>query len=731
MAPPFFFASCPFISMSETTQGVRVQSGSRALRAGVELLSSMRFAISLLTVICIASVIGTVLKQHEPAVNYVNQFGPFWAELFGALQLNAVYSAWWFLLILAFLVVSTSLCIARNTPKFLSDIKSYKENVREQSLRAFHHKAEAALAEGTEAEARRIGGMLASGGWKVRLQQRDTAAGPGTGWMVAAKAGAANKIGYIAAHSAIVLVCVGGLLDGDLIVRAQMLLGGKTPYAGGGLIADVKPEHRLSERNPTFRGNLVVAEGTQSGTAILNQSDGVLLQELPFAVELKKFIVEHYSTGMPKLFASEIIIHDKATGEKTPARVEVNHPASYKGIEIYQSSFDDGGSQLKLRAVPMAPGAQPFDVEGVVGGSTQLTNKGGAAGGDTMTLEFTALRTINVENFAGAPNMSGADVRKVDLRESVESRLGAANKTVTKKELRNVGPSVSYKLRDAAGQAREYHNYMLPVDTGDGTPVFLLGVREAPSEPFRYLRVPADDQGSMDGFVRMRAALADPAARDKAVRRYVAQAIEPSRRELAEQLSQSASRALAVFAGAMPAAPGKPTGGLQAISDFMEANVPEAERSRAGEVLIRILNGTLFELVQLTRENAGLKPLEQDDRTRAFMTQAVLSLSDAVMYPAPMAFELKDFTQVQASVFQVARAPGKNIVYLGCALLILGVFAMLYIRERRVWVWLSPQEQGSHALMALSTNRKTMDGDKEFVQLAQKLIGAQPHTGHA
>ena len=54
----------------------------------------------------------------------------------------------------------------------------------------------------------------------------------------------------------------------------------------------VSEQHRLSERNPTFRGNLLVTEGGTAGTAILSQSDGVLLQELPFAVELKKFIVE-------------------------------------------------------------------------------------------------------------------------------------------------------------------------------------------------------------------------------------------------------------------------------------------------------------------------------------------------------------------------------------------------------------------------------------------------------
>ncbi len=707
--------------MTTTTHGLRLKTGSRAWRAAVELLSSMRFAISLLTVICIASVIGTVLKQHEPLNNYVNQFGPFWAQVFAKLDLYSVYSAWWFLLILAFLVVSTSLCIVRSTPKIFADLKVFKESIRAQSLMAFGHHARATVAGTPQQAAARVGQALAQAGWKVKLQRRDTP--DGEGWMVAAKAGAANKFGYLAAHSAIVLICLGGLSDGDLVVRAQTWFNGKSVYKGGGMVADVAPEHRLSVRNPTFRGNLMVAEGTQSSTAILNQPDGVLLQDLPFAVELKKFIVEYYSTGMPKLFASEIVIHDLETGAQKPARVEVNHPAHYKGVDIYQSSFDDGGSSVQLQSVPMAPGVQPFEVEGVIGGSTQLT-RGNAPDGEKMTLEYAALRVINVENMGGAAG-APVDVRKVDLRDAIDARLGAGNKTVTHRELRNVGPSITYRLRDAAGQAREYHNYMLPVNTGEGPPSFLLGVRATPAEAFRYLRVPADEAGSMDTFLRLRAGLHDPQAREAAVRRYAAHAVDPARPELASQLAASASKALSLFAGEPDAAPGAGKGGLQAIADFMEANVPEGERQRAGEVLVRILNGVLFELVQLVQEQAGAKPLVPGDATQAFMTQAVLSLSDAQLYPAPMAFQLKNFTQVQASVFQVARAPGRNIVYLGCLLLILGIFAMLYVRERRLWVWMAPQGEATQATMALSSNRKTMDVDREFDVLKNKLIGAK------
>ncbi|WP_288251702.1 cytochrome c biogenesis protein ResB [uncultured Hydrogenophaga sp.] len=717
--------------MTVSTQGLQLRSVSRRLSEWVELLSSMRFAISLLTVICIASVIGTVVKQNEPFNNYVNQFGPFWADVFAAANLYTVYSAWWFLLILAFLVISTSLCIARNTPKILVDLKAYKENIREQSLKAFPHKAQAELSEAPEAAANRMGQALLGAGWKVKLQSRETP--QGMGWMVAAKTGAANKWGYIAAHSAIVLVCVGGLLDGDLMVRAQTWFNGKQIYEGGGMIADVPAQHRLSTSNPTFRGNLLVTEGTASSTAILTQPGGVLLQELPFSVELKKFIVEYYDTGMPRLFASEIVIHDRETGETKEARVEVNHPAFHRGVAIYQSSFDDGGSRVKLKAVPINGHARSFEVEGNIGGSTELSN-----GDEKLGLEFTSLRVINVENFSATGG--GADVRKVDLRESIESRLGAAHKTVTEKTLRNVGPSVTYKLRDAAGQAVEYHNYMLPVEL-DGQRVYLLGLRDTPQESFRYLRVPADENDSLDGFVRLRAALDDPAMRAEAVRRYAAQSVEPGRADLEQALVASASRALALFAGAERvtavadaatgvngangangAAGSDPKGGLQAVAAFLQSNVPDAERERAGDVLVRILNGTLFELLQLSREKAGLAPLPRDEPAQRFMTQAVISLSDTFFYPAPMAFQLADFTHVQASVFQVARAPGKTVVYLGCLLLIIGVFAMLYVRERRLWVWLAPAGQGAQAAMALSTNRKTLDADREFDQLKTRLL---------
>jgi cytochrome c biogenesis protein len=707
--PRFLFKE---ISMDARTSGLELKTDRRWLADTVELLSSMRFAISLLTLIAIASVIGTVLKQNEPMPNYVNQFGPFWFEVFGKLGLYAVYSAWWFLLIMGFLVLSTSLCIIRNTPKFLKDMRSWRENVREQSLRNFHHHAEWAAPVSTATLTQQLAERVSAAGYKVKVVAKDSAT------LIAAKQGAANRWGYIFAHSAIVIICVGGLLDSDLPIRFQQWFNGKTPFNGNGVIAEIPAQHRLGLNNPTFRGNTLIPEGASSSTAIIPQQNGVLLQDLPFTIQLKKFVIEHYSTGMPKLFASEVVVRDNETGKTFPATIKVNEPLIYKGIAVYQSSFEDGGSKLKVAGYPMTGGeSYTFALAGEVGASTPFTN-----GKSTdYTIEWTGFRPFNVENMA----QSGQDVRAVDTKKSfneafsagLDKRLGSAAKSANSKDLKNVGPSVQYKLRDKTGQAREYHNYMQPMQI-DGAYVFLTGVRNAPDEPFRYLRIPADDDDSVTEWMRLRAALTNPALREQAAQRYAEHAMPEAKSDtgaLRTQLQLSATRGLAIFAGTAQEA------GYLAVSKFLE-KIPPAEQEKAADIFMKILNGSLWELWQVAREHDGLKPVAADEKHGRFLQLATNALSDSAFYGAPVYLQLREFDEVKASVLQVTRSPGKKVVYLGCLLLVLGVFSMFYIRERRLWIWLKPDAEGrTHALMAMSAQRKTLDFDKEFDTLKTQL----------
>ncbi|MBI5927504.1 MAG: cytochrome c biogenesis protein ResB [Aquabacterium sp.] len=699
----------------------------------------MRFAIALLTVICIASAIGTVVKQGEPFVNYVDQFGPFWAEIFGALGLYRVYGTYWFLVILAFLVISTSLCIARNTPKILADWRTHKEYIREKALQAFPHKAAGLIATPLEPVREHVVQLLALQGWSVKTQQREASAKGEAGFMIAARLGAVNKLGYIAAHSAIVLVCLGGLFDGDLIVKGQAWLQDLKPFKGG-----VETEHsRLNENNPAYRAQLFVPEGQRTNAAVITMEQGMLVQPLPFDIELKKFTVDYYSTGMPKRFASDIVIHDPKAKAAKAFTVEVNHPVTYGGVTIFQSSFEDGGSIVHLKPHNLTgthdQGVQAVD--GVVGGEPRQL-LGTTANGQTATdlrLEVTGLRVINVEDLSTAQrgregaSAEGTDVRGVNLGE-LSKHLGSGAKPPGDKKLINIGPSVTYKLRDAAGQAREFQNYMAPVQL-DGQAIFLWGVRDSLAEGFRYLRVPADENMSMQGWMRLRQALNDAQARTEAAQRFGKGAAPADKPELQQQLTTSAQRSLDLFAGAVQLKPesGEPLpagvsdGGLQALSNFIEQVVPADQREHTSATLIRILNGAMFELWNISRERAGLsKQSPEQESARAFMTQAVLSISDSMFYPAPMILTLEGFEQKQASVFQVTRTPGRNVVYLGCVLLIIGVFSMLYIRERRVWVWLQDDGQGgTRVSMALSSTRQTLDTDREFNRLRDEVLGPQ------
>ncbi|MGN6454780.1 MAG: cytochrome c biogenesis protein ResB [Achromobacter mucicolens] len=667
-----------------------------------ELLGSMRFAVSLLMFICVASLVGTVLQQNRSSNNYIDQFGPFWFEVFDKFSIWHVYNSWWFLLIMGFLVVSTSVCLIRNAPKMLRDARSFREHVREGSLRAFPHRVETTEPTGVPQTVTGLKALLGRMGYAVRVREAQD------GVLLAAKKGSANRLGYVFAHAAMVIICIGGLLDSELPVRLQVMFGGKQPIVENMLISEVPESGRLSVNNPSFRASVLVPEGGQASTAVVMVGDGALVQPMPFTLKLKKFIVDYYSTGMPSRFASEVEVTDPDTGKTFDSTIEVNEPLRFKGMTVYQSSFDDGGSTVVLKGYPLVGvNDATFSVDGTVGKTSELTAQT-AKGPRSMGIEVTAMRPINVEDLTrGDPK--GADQ---SFAEHVASVAGSAAGKKNE-NLRNVGPSVEYTLIDDAGQAHEFQNYMLPVEL-DGAAVFLAGVRNNAGEPFRYLRIPADDDSSIAEFMRLRATLADPAARKEAARRF-AERNSPSGADR-QPLETAAERALDTFAA----------GGLQAVAAFLQANTPAADLERAADVVIRLIGASMNELRAIARERAGQQPVAVDgpegERAAVWSRLAVAALSDLTVYPAPVFLSLADFNHVQASVFQVSRTPGKNTVYLGSLLLVLGVFSMFYIRDRRVWIWVKPQDGGSSVLAAMTSQKRTLDFNQEFERFKQALL---------
>ena len=658
--------------------------------AWYELLSSMRFAIGLLTILAIASIIGTVLKQNEPYPNYAFEFGQFWFQAFEWLGLYDVYHSAWFLTILAFLVISTSLCILRNGPGFIKDMRAFREKASDNSLAAMKHSASFPAA-GFDADAARA--YLQAQGFPAKEQARDD------GLMLAAKKGAAGKLGYFFAHIALVVICIGGLLDGNLPLKIAELVGSVVPETRDIPQSQIPAASRLDASNLSFRGNVTIAENKSADVTFLNAGNGYLVQELPFIITLKKFHVDYYSNGMPKLFASDIVVTDKASGKSTEATVKVNHPLIVDGVAIYQSSFGDGASPLTFKAWNLAaPQSRPVEVKAVSMSSQPLK-----ANGKDYTLELGELRVFNIEN-TGKPQ-DGAP-------RTLSQRMQDAREVKQDKQLKNQGPSISFKLRDAQGQAVEYLHYMAPIQQ-DGASYLMAGVRKTVAEPLQYVRIPLDDEMSVERFMRLRAALLDPARYDEIARRAAQKALKGDAISPAmqQQFTDSVKWVLARFGDS----------GFIGLEKFLDDRVPQDKRQAVAQTYIKILQGAVVDVMAVADEKAGQKPMPLDSGHYRFLLDSLVAVSALHDYGTPVFLQLDGFEQVQASGLQLTRSPGKTLVYLGSLLLVFGIILMFYVRELRLWVRVNSTE----VRVAMTSNRHNRDLDGDFArhtQLIKQLV---------
>lgn len=644
----------------------------------LEFLGSMNLAITLLVAVAIASVIGTVLQQNQPYQDYIAKFGQFWFLVFDTLGLFDVYSAPWFLLILAFLVLSTSVCIYRNAPVMLRDMRHYRVNVERKSLAAFHQHQQWLTESGREQLIPILKAVLRHSRYRFRERSTENAT------VLAAVKGSYSRLGYLFTHAAIVIICLGALFDGNLPLKLRELKGEIKPETRDLPASQVPAISRLSVENSSFRGSVSVPEGSSANVVFLQARDGYLVQPLPFTVKVKDFRIEHYSTGQPKSFESDLVIELPDGSKPHEQTIAVNHPLLYRGYAIYQASFSDGGTGLTMTAWPLS--GSPHSertIEGKVFGKREV-----ATGKGTLTLEFTDFRMFNIN--------------------PVEGEGG-------KIEQKNFGPLFTYKLRDETGQALEYENYMSPVDF-DGSLYFLSGVRSSPAEPFHYLHIPADAQASPQRFLKFNAVLHDRekvvAAARRATETTLAIVPGDTVQVQPDEIIQSMVQLVREFG----------SGGFEAIAEQVQEKVPEPRQEQVLNAYMKVLQTLLGELYFTVLQQEGIDFTaglsSQDER---FFDDAVNTISALGNYASPFYLQLKSFDFVQASGLQITRAPGKNVVYLGFALLIAGVFLMFYVPHRRIWLWIDQDGGKTRLLVAGTGQRHQRDFEKEFACLSSRL----------
>lgn len=174
------------------------RKSSFSFKNWMTFLGSMNLAVTLLMMLAIASVIGTVLQQNQAIQDYIIKFGPFWTEVFQSLGLFHVYGAAWFILVLVFLLISTGVCVIRNTPGFLKEMRQYNENMSIHALKHQPLTAELNLPTDQQTAAQTVGETLNAYGYKFKQKMHSD----GT-LVFAGLKGQWNRLGYILTHVSI------------------------------------------------------------------------------------------------------------------------------------------------------------------------------------------------------------------------------------------------------------------------------------------------------------------------------------------------------------------------------------------------------------------------------------------------------------------------------------------------------------------------------------------------
>jgi len=295
--------------------------------------TSLKLTIFLLFILAVTSISGTLIMQRANPQQYVKAYGEGGYRIIKTLGLYDVYHSWWFLLLLALLVLNIVICSIERFPRSWRFVKEPLRWPDRNLLEEMTPRERFSVSLSLEETLEKIQSLLRGRGYRCERKVEE-----GRGRIFAQK-GVINRLGVYVTHLSVLIILIGGLIGG--------IWG--------------------------FSGGMTIVEGESSRNVTIFGSHKVVT--LPFDVRCDSFQVDYYpGTMTPKEYKSVITILEN--GKPVVTRdVRVNHPLKYKGINFYQASYGTISNRvgtLTLEVIPQDGKDKPFRVRVKVGSQVPL-----------------------------------------------------------------------------------------------------------------------------------------------------------------------------------------------------------------------------------------------------------------------------------------------------------------------------------------------------------------------
>lgn len=320
------------------------------------LMESMKFAVLLLIILTIVSLVGVLLPQFPPngftgslPELYLSKYGSVVGGIFVFLGLDHLFTVWWYYLFLMLLCLNITVCSVKRLGVILSMVRKVDFLDGEEKYRKQSNTRIIKLELPVEQAVGSVGEIFERSGYKVSSSHGENQ----NNHLLYARRGALSHFGPFLTHISMVIIIIGAAISYMLSFKHFQWLAPGELIEIPNLSYMASPSYQLE----VMADRLAGAFGIQRKPSSLMTADQIVRgsdwRRLPenlsvgkkFRVRLEKFDALFTPQGRPKAYLSMVTVlsPEEEEQELYSYLIKVNDPLIHEEVYFYQSSYSPSG----------------------------------------------------------------------------------------------------------------------------------------------------------------------------------------------------------------------------------------------------------------------------------------------------------------------------------------------------------------------------------------------------